>query len=84
MGLDPSFVMLLMEKGFEINDHDRCKLTALHQAIYYSWNIETIKLLLELGANINAKDEDGITSLHIDASLEEDNTELISPDFIKL
>lgn len=76
--LDSSFVRLLIEKGFKINDHKKCKLTALHQAIYYNWNIDTIKLLLELGANVNAKDEDGITPLHIAASLEGDNKELIN------
>lgn len=75
---DPFFIELLIERGIKIDDHDGCKLTALHHAIYYNRDIDAIKLLLELGANVNVIDEDGVTPLHIAASLEGDNKELIN------
>lgn len=51
---------LLEDSSYEINKKDN---TILHQAVRYP-NYKTIKLLIEKGADVNAKDESGITPLH--------------------
>ena len=39
--------------------------TALMKAIYSDYNVEVIKVLIEAGARINARNDDGWTPLHI-------------------
>ncbi|MFC1603384.1 ankyrin repeat domain-containing protein, partial [Planctomycetota bacterium] len=53
-------VRFLISKGANINHGPE---TALHRAVSW-WSMEPAKRLLELGADINAKDENGNTPLH--------------------
>ncbi len=51
---------LLEEKGFDVNYSDTSKMTALMLSVYWEdANEDTIKILLENGANISLKDENG-------------------------
>lgn len=54
-------ISYLQENGMEIKDE--FGRTALMNASFYN-NSELIKLILEIGADINAKDINGYTSLH--------------------
>ena len=52
----------LFQVGVSINERGRGGLTALHMAIGY--NIETVRWLLDQGADLFAKTDDGYTPLH--------------------
>lgn len=54
---------LLLNYGAVINRRDLRSKTALHEAAYYN-SLECAKLLVQNGADIEAKDEDGRTPLH--------------------
>lgn len=54
--------------GADVNHTDQYG-SVLHQAVYWS-NIECVRLLLEAGANIHAKNVDGCAPLHLTSSIE--------------
>jgi len=56
-------ISLLLEYGAELDAKDRCMRTPLICAIIDD-NLKGAEILLRSGANINAQDEDGNTSLH--------------------
>lgn len=54
---------VLLEKGCNVEDEDAYGRTALHRAVKYG-RMENIIFLCKNGANINSKDNAGITPLH--------------------
>lgn len=59
------FFDLFMKHGANIDLCDDNKLSTLHYALFGRGDISTLKILLDIGANINAKDNDGMTPLYI-------------------
>lgn len=64
----PAAVRVLLEAGADPDQTDSDGLTALHAAAAYSEHSETIKLLLEHGASIEARTNRADTPLHYAAS----------------
>ncbi len=56
---------------------DEDGLTPLHYAARYS-HLQVVKLLVERGADVNARAEDGITPLHFAARYKRTNSRLAS------
>jgi len=63
---DTAAVVAALRRGANINTFcdDRDGLTALHQAAYEFGSIKMMKVLLNHGANINARDKWGKTPMH--------------------
>ncbi|MHC4663014.1 MAG: ankyrin repeat domain-containing protein [Planctomycetota bacterium] len=56
---------LAKTKGLDINTPMKSGRTILHGTVRHDYyNVEKVKLLLALGADVNVKDEKGITPLH--------------------
>jgi ankyrin repeat protein len=62
----PEYIDLLLGYGMDINRHWKqlYNQTPLHLAAGYNQNIDILKIFLDKGAEINAKDEDDETPLH--------------------
>ena len=58
--MKPKKVAELLKAGADIHAMDEDSLTALHIAVIEN-HLETVKILLEAGAGVNAKDWDGRT-----------------------
>ena len=54
-------------EGLDVNGKNRGCLTPLHWAAYENADVEAVKHLVSLGANIHAEDKDGNTALHLAA-----------------
>ena len=53
-------VRLLVGAGVDVNAHYKCGVTALHRAADPDCEyLQTVRLLLKLGADVNARDVDG-------------------------
>ena len=62
--LSASEIKIFFEKNCpDVNIHDN-GITLLHSAADHSGNIEIIKILISMGAIVNAKDNMGLTPLH--------------------
>jgi len=48
-----------------INDANDAGLTMLHLAAEYDDNVEVAKVLISMGANVNAKEQSGLSPLHL-------------------
>ncbi|MEW6528235.1 MAG: ankyrin repeat domain-containing protein [Spirochaetota bacterium] len=65
-------LMLLLDKGININHQDNCGNTALHHIVKLNRYKEIIKLLLDNGADVNIRNKKGQTPLDL-AQKEGDN-----------
>lgn len=65
----------MIESGAKIDTLDKKKQTALHHALRHS-RFNTAKILIECGADINARGEYGKTPLNI-ISTSDDNIEMV-------
>lgn len=61
------FVAKLLENEKDINHRDKNGRTALMYAIHYANSVDTIKCLVEHGADVNAIDNDRRSALHYEA-----------------
>lgn len=76
-----NMVKILIEKhGFDVNSKSKLGLTPLHIACCHN-NIEMVKLLVEKGADVNARDNDG--DMPIDYADTMEYLEIINFLFIK-
>jgi ankyrin repeat protein len=53
----------LLDAGADVNAIGTIRSTALHVVVQYSPDLDRVKLLLKHGANVNAKDAEGLTPL---------------------
>lgn len=56
----------LLEKGIEVNAQDKDRKTSLHHAVQQSY-LESVKMLIAYGADVNLKDKNGIDAFHLSA-----------------
>ena len=63
-GINLNLVLLLLKNGAEVNRRDRAKHTPLHLAVRGS-QFMVAESLLEHGADINAENDQGMTSVHM-------------------
>jgi ankyrin repeat protein len=56
--------LLLTDSRININQSDEAGRTALHYAAFWWRPVEVVSLLLQAGAELNRKDNDGNTPLH--------------------
>lgn len=67
-GTNNDIVKALIDAGVNINAQNKFGVSALHDAVYYSFDdTEIVKTLINAGADINMVDNDGETALHIAA-----------------
>lgn len=60
---DTKTVIVLLDKGADIEARDHTQSTALHQATGCG-HCEVVRLLLERGAEVDSQDNEGLTPLH--------------------
>ena len=60
---NPDIAAILLVKKLDVNYEDNNGNSPLHYAV--SCELKTIKMLIDAGANISAKNKQGITPLHI-------------------
>jgi ankyrin repeat protein len=63
----PTIENLIKKKPDHVTTGNDQKATPLHVAVFYPHNTATVKLLLEHGAKVDAKDSNAMTPLHIAA-----------------
>jgi ankyrin repeat protein len=56
---------MLLDWGAKVDATDKWGRTMLHQMSQYKDRVSSVQLLLELGADVNAQDNDHITPLHL-------------------
>lgn len=62
-GKDTAMTQYLLDHGADINKEEAYGQTALHKAVFSS-NLGTVTLLIERGANVNARNSEGFTPLN--------------------
>jgi len=70
----------LIDDGSDVNAQDQTQGTPLHYAVYFSGDVEIVKLLIAKGADINAKNPRGQTAFEV--ARQKGQTELL--DLLKL
>jgi FOG: Ankyrin repeat len=58
-------MMALMEAGADVNDHDERGWTPLMYAAHRHWHLGAVKYLLKAGADIQAKNADGVRAVDV-------------------
>jgi len=58
-------INLLVEAGANVNHVNSFNVSALQIAVQWCKNVETLKALMKAGGNLNIRDEDGNTLLHL-------------------
>lgn len=70
----PSIMLLLIERGADLNLRDLRRNTALHLAVERE-NLESVRILIEAGANLDIQNVKWNTALHL--AVEHNNSELV-------
>ena len=73
---DPEIIMLLLDRGADVNSKTNLGRTPLQLAAGYNSDVLISTLLLDQGADIAAKNDAGLTALHF-AALSNDNPHVI-------
>lgn len=60
----PGCIRLLNEKGAKIDQKDKAKRTSLHWSVFYK-NVQIVKELLDLKADVNEYDQDNVSPYHL-------------------
>jgi len=56
-------IKILLDKGADIESTDYAGMTPLAKAVWQTSDVDSVKLLIKMGANVNAKNDEGQTIL---------------------
>lgn len=73
------FITLMIEKGVDLTKEDDEALPPLHQAVMYGLE-DVVKAILESGADVNARSQQGNTPLVVAQTMKQDETAAIIKD----